>query len=141
MRLFISLLLLVISTSSWAQSPEDIRLKSELEYLNIESVKSAYTDFCKSKGYDSALYGAKLKELEQLMEERKLYRYSPGGVRIKPTDHSDRYHLGVAAPILCQGDILGCVMMLLEENSELLGESDQRLVSTVAEFLGKQMES
>ena len=67
MRLFISLLLLVFSTSSWAQSPEDMRLKSELEYLNIESVKSAYTDFCKSKGYDSALYGAKLKELEQLM--------------------------------------------------------------------------
>ena len=80
-------------------------------------------------------------ELEQLMEERKLYRYNPGASKLKPTDHSDRYHLGVAAPILCQGDILGCVMMLLEENSELLSESDQRLVSTVAEFLGKQMES
>ena len=80
-------------------------------------------------------------ELEQLMEERKLYRYSPGGHMVKPTEHSDRYHLGLAAPILCQGDILGCVMMLLEENSELLSESDQRLVTTVAEFLGKQMES
>ena len=67
MRLFISPLLLVFSTSSWAQSPEDMRLKSELEYLNIESVKSAYTDFCKTKGYDSALYGTKLKELEQLV--------------------------------------------------------------------------
>jgi hypothetical protein len=32
-------------------------------------------------------------------------------------------------------------MMLLEEESESLGESDQRLASTVAEFLGKQMES
>ncbi|MBQ5860946.1 MAG: formylglycine-generating enzyme family protein, partial [Alistipes sp.] len=67
MRLFISLLLLVFSTSSWAQSPEDMRLKSELEYLNIESVKSAYADFCKTKGYDSALYGEKVKELEQLV--------------------------------------------------------------------------
>ena len=80
-------------------------------------------------------------ELELLMEERKLYRYSPGGEKLKPTEHSDRYHLGLAAPILCQGDILGCVMMLLEEGSETLSESDQRLVSTVAEFLGKQMES
>ena len=80
-------------------------------------------------------------ELEQLMEDRKLYCYSPGGNKLKPTDHSERYHLGVAAPILCQGDILGCVMMLLEEESESLGESDQRLASTVAEFLGKQMES
>ena len=80
-------------------------------------------------------------ELEQLMEDRKLYRYSPGGEKLKPTDHSEKYHLGLAAPILCQGDILGCVMMLLEENGDPLSESDQRLVSTVAEFLGKQMES
>ena len=80
-------------------------------------------------------------ELEQLMEERKLYRYNPGAEKLKPTEHSDRYHLGVAAPILCQGDILGCVMMLLEENGEIPSELDQRLASTVAEFLGKQMES
>ena len=71
MRFFISLLLLVISTAAWAQSPEqkaqDMRLKSELEYLNIESVKSAYADFCKSESYNSALYAEKLKELEQLV--------------------------------------------------------------------------
>ena len=80
-------------------------------------------------------------ELEQLMEERKLYRYNPGNHKLKPTEHSEKYHLGLAAPILSQGDILGCVMMLLEEDSELPGESDQRLICTVAEFLGKQMES
>ena len=80
-------------------------------------------------------------ELEQLMEERKLYRYSPGSQPVKPTEHSERYHLGLAAPILCQGDILGCVMMLLEEGGETFHEADQRLVTTVAEFLGKQMES
>ena len=80
-------------------------------------------------------------ELEQLMEERKLYRYSPGSQLVKPTEHSERYHLGLAAPILCQGDILGCVMMLLEEGGETFHEADQRLVTTVAEFLGKQMES
>ena len=80
-------------------------------------------------------------ELEQLMEERKLYRYSPGSQLVKPTEHSERYHLGLAAPIHCQGDILGCVMMLLEEGGETFHEADQRLVTTVAEFLGKQMES
>ena len=80
-------------------------------------------------------------ELEQLMEERKLYRYSPGSQLVKPTEHSERYHLGLAAPILCQGDILGCVMMLLEEGGETFHEADQRLVTTVAEFLGKPMES
>ena len=57
------------------------------------------------------------------------------------SDLSDRYHLGVAALILSQGDLMGCVMMLLDENGEPLQESDQRLAQTVAEFLGKQMES
>ena len=80
-------------------------------------------------------------DLEKLMEERKLYFYNPGTDKLRPTELSEHYHLGLAAPILCQGDILGCVMMLLEENSDALSESDQRLISTVAEFLGKQMES
>lgn len=80
-------------------------------------------------------------ELEQLMEARKHYLYTPGETKLKATEHSDRYHLGVAAPILSQGDLMGCVMMLLEENAEPLKESDQRLAQTVAEFLGKQMES
>ena len=80
-------------------------------------------------------------ELDQLMEARRLYRYDPGAEKLRPTDHSEKYHLGVAAPILSQGDILGCVMMLLEENGEPMSEMDQRLACTVAEFLGKQMES
>ena len=80
-------------------------------------------------------------ELEQLMEDRKLYRYSPGADKLKPTDHSDRYHLGVAAPILCQGDLMGCVMLLLGDDRTPLQEADQNLAQTVAGFLGKQMES
>ena len=80
-------------------------------------------------------------ELEQLMEARRQYRYDPGAEKLRPTDHTEKYHLGVAAPILSQGDILGCVMMLMEENSEPMSEMDQRLACTVAEFLGKQMES
>ncbi len=35
---------------------------------------------------------------------------------------------------------MGCVMLLLEDRDEVLEESDQRLVQTVASFLGRQME-
>lgn len=80
-------------------------------------------------------------ELEQLMENRKFYRYTPGDQPLKPTDSTDKYHLGVAAPIISQGDLMGCVMMLLENDGTPLQESDQKLTQTVAEFLGKQMES
>ena len=81
------------------------------------------------------------QELDKLMENRKSYRYAAGESRLKATESSDKYHLGVAAPILSQGDLMGCVMLLLGENDAPLMEADQKLAQTVAGFLGKQMES
>ena len=81
------------------------------------------------------------QELDRLMEQRKNYRYTPGDALLRATESSDKYHLGVASPILCQGDLMGCVMLLLGENGTPLAEADQRLVQTVAGFLGKQMEN
>ena len=80
-------------------------------------------------------------ELEKLMEQRKNYRYEMGGTLLRAAEGSDKYHLGVAAPILSQGDLMGCVMLLLDEDQKPLPEADQRLVQTVAGFLGKQMEN
>jgi len=81
------------------------------------------------------------QELDKLMANRKNYRYVAGETLIPATEGSDKYHLGVAAPILSQGDLMGCVMLLLGENDSPLGEADQKLAQTVAGFLGKQMES
>ena len=81
------------------------------------------------------------RELDKLMESRKNYRYQPGESLLKATEGSDKHHLGVAAPILSQGDLMGCVMLLMGEEPKVMEESDQRLVQTVADFLGKQMES
>ena len=80
-------------------------------------------------------------ELERLMEQRKNYRYTAGDALIRASEGSDKYHLGVAAPILCQGDLMGAVLLLLGEDQTPLPESDQKLAQTVAGFLGKQMES
>jgi len=81
------------------------------------------------------------QELDKLMENRKNYRYTPGDSLIRATESSDKYHLGVAAPILSQGDLMGCVLLLMAENGEAPDEADQKLAQTVAGFLGKQMES
>ena len=81
------------------------------------------------------------RELDRLMEQRKNYRYEAGGAILRAAEGTDKYHLGVAAPILSQGDLMGCVMLLLGENDSPLGEADQKLAQTVAGFLGKQMES
>lgn len=79
--------------------------------------------------------------LEKLMEQRTNYRYQAGDTLIRASESSDKYHLGVAAPILSQGDLMGCVMLLLGEDGAPLPESDQKLAQTMAEFLGRQMEN
>ena len=81
------------------------------------------------------------QELDKLMEQRKNYRYQQGETMLRATESSDKYHLGVAAPILSQGDLMGCVMLLIGDGDTPLAEADQRLAQTVAGFLGKQMES
>ncbi len=80
-------------------------------------------------------------ELDRLMEQRRNYRYTPGDPLLKASDESEKYHLGVAAPILSQGDLMGCVMLLMGEDRTPMQEADQKLAQTVAGFLGKQMES
>ena len=80
-------------------------------------------------------------ELERLMEQRRNYLYKSGDTPIFAADGADKYQLGAAAPILSQGDLMGCVMLLLGENDHPLQESDQGLAKMAAGFLGKQMES
>ena len=81
------------------------------------------------------------RELDKIMEGRKSYRYQNGQTKLRATESSDKYHLGVAAPILSQGDLMGCVMLLMNEEDTPLAEADQKLAQTVAGFLGRQMES
>ena len=80
-------------------------------------------------------------ELEKLMEQRRNYLFQSGDAPIRASDGADKYHLGAAAPILSQGDLMGCVLLLMGENAEAPVESDQKLAQTIAGFLGKQMES
>lgn len=80
-------------------------------------------------------------DLEGIMEQRKIYRYIGGEHKIRPVEGAERYHIGVAAPILSEGDVMGCVLLLLEENDAAMGEAEQKLAQTVSGFLGRQMES
>ena len=79
--------------------------------------------------------------LDKLMQQRKSYRYTPGDTMIRVSDSSEKFHLGVAAPILSQGDLMGCVMLLMEQDGKPMAESDQQLAQTVAGFLGRQLEN
>ena len=80
-------------------------------------------------------------DLEHQLEQRKSYRYSPGNVKLRAVEGSEKYYLGAAAPIVAQGDLMGCVMLLMDEEETPPAEGDQKLVQTVAGFLGRQMEA
>ena len=117
-----------------------------------ESIGSATGHIAAVADRDSiiALHGAPKRELmdkpnstelEKLMEQRKNYLFQSGDSPIPASDGSDKYHLGAVSPILSQGDLMGCVMLLLGENDTPLQEADQSLAKTAAGFLGKQLES
>ena len=117
-----------------------------------ESIGSATGHIAAVADRDSiiALHGAPKRELidkpnsselEKLMEQRRNYLFQSGDAPIRACDSSDKYHLGAAAPILSQGDLMGCVLLLLGEGDSPLKEADQGVVRTAAGFLGKQMES
>ena len=117
-----------------------------------ESIGSATGHIAAVADRDSiiALHGAPKRELmdkpnspalERLMEQRKNYLYQMGDTPIPAAEGMDKYHLGAASPILSQGDLMGCVLLLLGEEDDPLQEADQSLAKAVAGFLGKQMES
>ena len=46
-----------------------------------------------------------------------------------------------AAPILSEGDVLGCVIFASTDPEQTSDETDYKLAQTIAGFLGRHMES
>jgi len=78
--------------------------------------------------------------LEQIMDDRGVYVYNGKEPAIPACEGIDQYTASVAAPILCQGDVLGLVLFL-SPDGRVPGEAEQKLAQAVAEFLGQQMEN
>ena len=78
--------------------------------------------------------------LEEIMEERKIYRRESSEDTVLVTENNDRCCALIAAPIICEGDTLGLVLFTGGE-TEIAGETEYKLAQTIAAFLGKHMES
>ena len=79
-------------------------------------------------------------ELERIMENRSTFRQD-GGSCIALSDSDERYCISVAAPVISEGDIMGCVLFVSPRSSPPASDVEYKLAQTVALFLGKQMES
>ncbi len=81
------------------------------------------------------------QQLEELMEARKPYEYTPSETRrMLPVEGVDKSAI-VASPILAAGDIVGSVMFLAPDPSYCPTEADRKLLTAASLFLGKHMES
>ena len=79
-------------------------------------------------------------ELEQIMEDRGIYRASGEERSVFVTDAQDRFSAAVAAPIIAEGDALGLVVLVAGEGEIAVGETEYKLAQTIAGFLGRHME-
>lgn len=81
------------------------------------------------------------QDLEQLMEARQIYQYRQGDTPLLVSDENEKYFIATAAPILSEGDVLGCVLFVSTDQDMITGETDYKLAQTIAGFLGRHMET
>lgn len=79
-------------------------------------------------------------ELEQVMENRRIYQYAGDAAPIPVSDSTDTLMTSVAAPILAEGDLLGLVLLISPAPIQPSSEAEYKLAQTIAAFLGRHME-
>ena len=80
------------------------------------------------------------QELADVMEGRRAF-HGEGGRKVPVTELESSPKAAVAVPILSEGDVLGCVLFLDRGDGSRPGETELKLATTVAGFLGRQMEA
>ena len=79
-------------------------------------------------------------QLEQIMDDRGIYRAAPSERSVYVTESLDRYCALIAAPIISEGDALGLVLFVGTEGESGANETEYKLAQAIAGFLGKHME-
>ena len=80
-------------------------------------------------------------QLSDIMDNRAPYRQESGGSKLPVSAADEKYCVSVAAPVISEGDVMGCVLFITPRNSPPGTELEFKLAQTVSAFLGKQMES
>ena len=79
--------------------------------------------------------------LEQILDERGMYQHSEGQEALPVCEDNSRFCIACAAPVLSEGDVLGCVLFAGSEEELSSGELECKLLQTISGFLGRHMES
>lgn len=93
-------------------------------------------------GYRQLVNQPVSRQLEDKVNDREMVLATRGDrnfISISD-DGNGEYQHEVIAPIICEGDIIGSVVLLENDNKSKMGEVEQKLVLSAAGFLGRQME-
>ncbi len=82
------------------------------------------------------------EKLEQLMEDRSLIQANPGERGYVPVlrETVEEQYAQTISPIICQGDVIGAVILMGKDLKAKMGELEKKLAYCAAGFLGRQME-
>lgn len=95
-----------------------------------------------SGGYKQFLGKSISSRLEEKANARETVIAAKGDKNFIPvTDEgSEEYQQEALAPIICEGDVIGMVVLLENDSKTRMGEVEQKLIMSAAGFLGRQME-
>lgn len=93
-------------------------------------------------GYKNLLNKSISKQLEEKITNRETVMASRGDRNFVPISEElmEDYQHEAMAPILCEGDVIGAVVLIQNDNKSKMGEVEQKLIQSAAGFLGRQME-
>ncbi len=101
--------------------------------------------FISASGGCKELVGREIsRQLQDIMENRVFYRANQKNKGVMLLDSGigqEQYQQLMIAPILCEGDVIGSVIMLQGEEPSELGESEKKLTMVAAGFLGRHLEA
>lgn len=99
--------------------------------------------FIATAGGGKAFNGKGLsRHLEDALERRETILAGKGEkkfLEISP-ELQDAYKQEMIAPIICEGDVIGAVILLETDEKGQMGEVEKKLALSAAAFLGRQME-
>ncbi len=100
--------------------------------------------FIAVSGGFKGLHGQYLsKELEEKLDRRETVMANSAEREFIHIDKdgSAEYEQEIICPILCEGDVIGAVILLATEEKADMTGTEKKLVQTAANFLGRQMET
>lgn len=95
-----------------------------------------------SGGFKSILGKSLSRELEEKINNRESLIASKGEKNFIPLtgESVDEFMHEAISPIICEGDVIGAVALVSNNEKIKMGEVEQKLIQSAAGFLGRQME-